>query len=300
MEPEPYDVLIVGGGPAGLSAALVLGRCRRRVVVVDAGHPRNERSHAAHGFFTRDGCAPEELLRLGREQLAPYAVVVHFDAIVGVTIDDAGFHASTRNGLAFRASKLLIATGMRDRIPDVPGLRAQLGESVFVCPYCDGWEHRDQRLAAYATVAEATDSALGLTTWSHDVVLVVPDGPLPDDERDQLARNGVVVHEAEVERVESMVGGGAALILDNGMRVERDAVFVYFGEVQASSLVERLGCPVEDNGTVAARDDERAGPPGVYVAGDASHDKQLVAVAVAEGVIAACAINTALRKERMR
>jgi thioredoxin reductase len=294
-----YDVLIVGGGPAGLSAALVLGRCRRKVLVVDAGRPRNARSPAVHGFFTRDGTPPGELLAIGRAQLAPYDVDVVEDAIVGVSREGRGFSAVTASGAEIRARKLLVATGMRDVMPDAPGFSELLGRFVFVCPYCDGWERRDRRLCAYARGEDAVDVGLGLTTWSADVALVIPDRPIAPAERDTLRRNGVDLYEETVERLD-LDGDALVLTLASGRRLRRDAVFVHFGEVQASSLAERLGCPFEDNGTVAAGEGETAGPPGVFVAGDASHDRQLLPVAIAEGVKAACAINVELRREDQR
>jgi thioredoxin reductase len=297
---DRYDVLVVGGGPAGLSAALVLGRCRRRVLVVDAGHPRNERSPVAHGLFTRDGTPPSELLRIGREQLAPYDVRVVDDAVVGVKAADGAFLATTASRREIRARKLLIATGMRDVLPEIPGIDALFGSSVFVCPYCDGWEHRDQRLCSYVSARSAVEVALGLTTWSADVVAIVPDGPLAREDGERLARNGVVLHEDRIDLLEASQGDLAAIRLASGARIERDALFVHLGEVQASTLAERLGCPFEETGTVAAGLGERAGPPGVFVAGDASHDRQLVAIAVAEGVKAACAINADLRLESER
>jgi thioredoxin reductase len=291
------DVLIVGGGPAGLSAALVLGRSRRRVVVIDAGHPRNARSAGVHGFLSRDGIAPSELNRIAREQLAPYDVSVHDDAVVHVAREGAGFAVRTADGVVWRAARVLVATGMRDILPDAPGFAEQLGTSVFACPYCDGWEHRDQRLCAYAIGPEAADSALGLTSWSSDVALVAPEGVCEADQA-LLARNGVRLYQSPAIRLET-ADPGVVIALASGERVACDAIFVHLGERQASSLAERLGCPFEENHTVAT-DPDGAAHPGIFVAGDASHDRQVVAVAVAEGVKAACAINADLRRERQR
>jgi thioredoxin reductase len=290
------DCVIVGGGPAGLSAALVLGRCRRSVVVIDAGKPRNRRSRASHGFFTRDGMSPAEMIRVGREQLAAYAVPVVDDEATGVRRDGAAFVIETKRGGAYRTRKLLLATGMKDVLPDVPGLDALFGKSVFVCPYCDGWENRDRRFGVWIT-EDGAERALGLLTWTRDLVVFTDGRPLRASDRDRLALRGVEVVE---DRVEALEGEGERLIavrLAAGRRVERDALFVELGERQAAPFAVELGCALTDKGTLGAGDGERTRVPGVWVAGDASVDMQVVAVAVAEGFKAACAINTELREE---
>jgi thioredoxin reductase len=305
-----YEVIVVGGGPAGLSAALVLGRCRRSVCLVDAGHGRNERAHAAHGIFTRDGATPADLRRMGRAQLEEYDVtIIDDDEVVTIRtrpVDSGGivFTATTRSGRTVEGSKLLLATGMRDRIPDRPGMHELWATSVLACPYCDGWENRDRRFAAYAPAAAGPELALGLLTWTSDVVLITPGERVSDEDRVRLVRNGVVIHEDDVKALESEGEGSdrklRAVVLASGARIERDVVFVKFGQDQAASFVHDFGCELTDNNTVCTADGERAGLNGVFVAGDASHDLQLVAVAISEGVKAACAINTELRKEAQR
>jgi thioredoxin reductase len=282
-----------------LSAALVLGRCRRRVVVIDAGKPRNRRARAAHGFFTRDGAGPRELIRIGRAQLAPYDVAVEDDEVTTVSRDDVGrgWVVRTRAGRTLRGKKVLLATGMRDRLPDVPGIDALFGASVHVCPYCDGWEARDLPFAAYACEPGAADFALGLLTWSDDVILFTDGQALSDEDLARLDRNDIVVH---TEKVEALEGEGDQLVavrLANGKRVPRRSLFVHLGQEQASPFARELGCALDEKGCVPTREGERAGPEGLYVAGDASHDLQLVAIAVAEGVKAAVAINGELRRD---
>lgn len=297
---ESYDVLILGAGPAGLSAGLVLGRCRRRLCIIDSGHGRNERARHAHGIFTRDGATPDELRKMGRAQLEPYDVTIHDDEVVSVDGSEGHFVAKTRGGLVVEGKKLLLATGMRDRIPDRPGFQELFGRSVLVCPYCDGWENRDRRLAAFGPAKAAAELALSLRTWSEDVTCITPGERLIEEDRAALLKNGVVIHEDDVHHLE--VDGETLkwIALASGARLDCDVVFVKFGEEQAAPFVHQFDCELTDNNTVCPREGERVGRPGIFVAGDASHDLQLVAIAISEGVKAACAINTELRKESQR
>lgn len=301
MLEQEFDVVIVGGGPAGLTAAMVLGRCRRSVVVIDAGRPRNRCARAGHNFFTRDGENPKELIRIGREQLAPYEVVLHDDEALAVAPADgaAGWVVKTKGGRTFRGKKALLATGMCDRLPEIPGVDRLFGKSIHVCPYCDGWEVRDQPLAVIACDPGRVDFTLGLLTWSEDVFLFLNGDSLPEDDRARLERNGIrIVGEkiAELEGEDELTG----IRLANGERVARRSLFIHLGQDQAAPFARELGCETVQNGAVCTEKGERAGPKGLFVAGDCSEDLQLVAVAVSEGLKAACAINTELRQERYR
>jgi thioredoxin reductase len=301
MLEEDFDVVIVGGGPAGLTAALVLGRCRRRVVVIDSGRPRNRRAGAGHGFFTRDGAKPQDLIRIGREQLAQYDVVLHDDEAVAVAPADGGegWVVKTKSGRTFRGKKALLATGMCDRLPDIPGVERLFGKSIHVCPYCDGWEARDLPFGVVACDPGRVDFTLGLLTWSEDVVLFLNGDSIGGEDRACLERNGVRIVD---ERIAELEGDDelTAVRLENGNRVERRTLFVHLGQDQAAPFARDLGCPTIENGAVCTSKGERAGPKGLFVAGDASHDLQVIAVAVSEGMKAACAINMELRQERYR
>jgi thioredoxin reductase len=293
------DVVIVGAGPAGLSGALILGRCRRRVLVCDAGHPRNAASQALHGYLTRDGIRPAELLQIGREQLRSYTSVelIHAE-VTAVTRTNDGFEISIDNQRKVFARKLLLTTGVVDHLPDIEGLAALYGKSVFHCPYCDGWEHRDQPIAIYGRKDHGSGLALELTGWSNDLVLCT-DGPaeLSEAERGQLARHSIPVREERISRLEGNEGQLERIVFANGDALQRQAMFFNTGQDQHCDLAEKLGCEFTERGAVRTGEFEMTNVPGLYVAGDASRAVQLAIVAAAEGAEAAFAINKALIKE---
>jgi thioredoxin reductase len=295
-----YDVVIVGAGPAGLSAALILGRCRRRVLVCDTGRPRNATSEAMHGYLTRDGIPPAEFLSIARHELEPYTTVeLRRVAVVGAECTaKSRFEIELDSGERVHARTLLLATGVVDDVPTLPGFREFYGRSVFHCPYCDGWELRDEPIAIYGRGDRGSGLALELTAWSRDLMLCT-DGPadLSDEQRDKLARNGIVVLEDRVAALEGAGGILTHLLFESGERLARRALFFTTGQTQRSDLSIKLGCEFNDKGTVRTGKYEATHLPGLYVAGDASRDVQWVIVAAAEGAEAAFAINTALIQE---
>ncbi|MBS1817230.1 MAG: NAD(P)/FAD-dependent oxidoreductase [Acidobacteria bacterium] len=294
-----FDVIVVGGGPAGLSAALMLGRCRRRVLVCDDARPRNRFSRALHGFLTRDGTSPLELNTIGRAELEKYGVdwrSVHVETAVRegdlfrVTL--AGTHEE-------HARFLLIATGVVDELPPIDGFRECYGTSIFHCPYCDGWENRDRRLAAFGQGKSGVQLALSLTTWSPHVTLLTNGGRLQSGALERLERNGVALVTSKLVRIEHEEGAMSAVAFED--RVEPiDALFFTTGQHPRCDLAETLGCTFNKKGTVETGTLSDTNVPGVFVAGDASRDAQFVVVAAAEGVKAALAINQALQREDLR
>jgi thioredoxin reductase len=295
----PCDVVVVGGGPAGLSAALILARARRRVIVCDAGRPRNASATALHGFLTRDGTPPFELRRLAREELARYETVEIVDTEVRDAIcESAGFSVLLADGRRLRSRKLLLATGVVDHIPEIEGLREMYGRSVFHCPYCDGWEVRDRPLAIYGRGERGVGLTLELTGWSRDLVLVT-DGAaeIEPSELARLRAHGIVVDERCVARLEGRDGRLERIVFREGPPLARDALFFTTGQSQQSPLTVQLGCRFNDKGTVRTGPYETTHLPGLYVAGDASRAVQWVVVAAAEGAEAAYAINQSLLNE---
>lgn len=295
-----YDVVVVGAGPAGLSAALMLGRCRRSVLVCDTGRPRNAASRALHGYLTRDGISPREFLDIGRRELRQYGTVEVRDAAVESARcrPDGRFEVGLEQGVAVTARKLLLATGVRDNVPDIDGIHELYGRSVFHCPYCDGWEIRDQPVAIYGRGSRGLGLSLELTAWSRDLVLCT-DGPPEIDEEGiaRLSRNGIAVRDERVVRLEGEDGILRRIVFDAGPPLERRALFFTTGQSQQSALAIGLGCEFNEKGTVRTGKYETTHLPGLFVAGDASRAVQWVIVAAAEGAEAAFAINSDLLRE---
>ena len=294
-----YDVIIVGAGPAGLSAALVLGRCRRKVLVCDSGQPRNAASHGLHGFITRDGIEPKDFLRIGREELKPYDTVEVRDVtVISAVRDNNRFVVTLTDGEQLSSRKLLLATGVVDELPTVDGLENFYGTSVFHCPYCDGWEMRDQPIAIYGRGENGSGLAVEMTLWSRDLVLCT-DGPseLTEEHRNKLVQHQIPVREARIVTLEGHDGVLERIVFETGEELPRRAMFFSTGWKQRSDLAASLGCRATNEGCVETGDYEATNVHGVYVAGDASRMVQFVIVAAAEGAQAAVAINKELMKE---
>jgi thioredoxin reductase len=295
MEPangSSYDVAIVGGGPAGLAAALVLGRMRRRVLLLDADEPANAASDGVHGFFGHDGIPPLELRRIGREQLRPYeSVTVRMVAVDAVRSDPGGFGVLA-GGTTSEAGVLLLATGMRYELPPIEGVAELWGQGTYHCPYCHGWELRDRPLAAYGS--GAVGLALLLSSLSDDVVLLT-DGSseLSSGEAELLGAAGVVVRDDPVARLE---GGKLARIVFADASTDARAGFFLVPRVVPSPLVRELGCEVDESGAIVADEDGRTSVPAVFAAGDVTTERKAVVLASAAGSRAAYAINAGLAR----
>jgi len=294
-----YDCIIVGGGAAGLSAALMLGRCCRRVLVCDTGEPRNRWSRAINGYLTRDGTPPQEFLDIARHELARYPTIELRSArVVQVRKADGWFDVFCADRTQLASRKLLLATGVVDHLPPIAGLSELYGKSVHHCPYCDGWEWRDQPIAAYGAGEAALGLALGLTVWSADLLLCTDgEARLSRGERGRLARHNIEVREEPIERLVGENGKLKRIEFQDGSTIERRALFLAMGQHQQSELPRQLGCRLNENGTVDTGKCESTNVAGLYVAGDASKEAQFIIIAAAEGAEAAKAINQALLKE---
>ena len=298
-----HDVIIVGGGPAGLNAALILGRCRRSVLLLDHGTPRNAAAPLTWGVFTRDGTPPADLRALARADLARYDTVAVREAeVVGARTVEGGFAVDLADGTEARARRLILATGLHQDIPEIAGFSEFWGTGVHACPYCDGYEVRDMAVAAYAHGPAAKGFALELTAWSRDVTLCTDGRPtdLSEDDRARLARNGVRVVEAPIARLDGGADGPTHLAFADGATLPCRAVFLMPMGCRPSDLIRQLGCDLNEAGVVPTRDYEKTNVPGLYVAGDASRRVQFAIVAAAEGAMAAFSVNTELLREDTR
>jgi thioredoxin reductase len=283
------DAVIVGGGPAGLSAALVLGRARRRVLVLDTGRPANAASNGIGGLLAQTRVAPAELRRAGRKQLAGFPdVEVRDGAVLDAAARTEGFGVRLEGGAEVRTRALVLAHGLRYDPPALPGVKPLWGRSVFHCPFCDGWEVQDLSLAVHGNGPEAARSALVVSGWSRDVVLCT-DGPARlDGERAALERAGVRVREEPVRELVGSEGWLQRIEFASGPPEERDAMFVRTYRGQPNDLADSFGCELSPGGTIVTDADGRTGIPGVYAIGDAATEQfRSVANAIGSGSRAA-------------
>lgn len=299
-----YDVVIVGGGPAGLSAALVLGRARRSVLVLDDGQPRNAVARQVGGYLGLEGVGPLELLERGRAQVEAYGIEVVNGRVVSACEagDGRGFEVTAADGSVHRGRKLLLCTGVCDELPEIEGFVSLYGKGVHHCPYCDGWNHRDGRLAAFGPPEDAVPLGLSLLTWSRDVTVLTDGVPIPDDLAERVRANGMQVDVRTVERLEGAEAGDEAptlrrVVLEGGASIELDALFFHTRRTQHSDLPELLGCRLDRRDEVVIGEGQGTGIDGLFLAGDASGDVQFVVVAAAEGAKAAVHINREMQAE---
>jgi thioredoxin reductase len=280
-----YDAVIVGGGPAGLSAALVLGRARRRVLVLDTEKPASAMVDAVGGLLAQSAASPWDLRRAAREQLQEFpTVAVRSDAVLDAERSGGGFRVSLESGAPVSAPSLVLAHGLRYDPPELPGIHGLWGRSAFHCPFCDGWEVRDLPLAVHGNGPAAAGSAIMLSGWSRDVLLVT-DGPANlNGQRAELDRLGIRVREDRVRRLVGRGGELERIEFDEGAPESRAALFVRTRREQPNGLSEALGCDLEDGGTIETDVDGRTGFPNLFAAGDAATDhSRSVANAIGTG-----------------
>jgi thioredoxin reductase len=296
MIQERFDVLVVGAGPAGLNAALVLGRMRRRILVLDTDAPAHAVSEEVHGFLSQDGTPPGDLRRLGREQLLAYTTVeLRTVAARSVRrLPGGGFELDLEDGGLVAGHRLVLAHGMHYGLPNLAGVAKLWGTRVFHCPYCHGWEVRDRPLAVHGSGERAVHQALLLASLSDDVVLLAGTGAaLSADELGRLDAAGIEVRGDEVERVEEHEGG-MQIVFRGGPSLTRDALFIQPQLSLASDLASALGADITEAGTVSVDPTGQSSIPGLYAAGDAAAAVQSVAVAAGSGARAAYALNAEL------
>jgi thioredoxin reductase len=292
MHTDTYDVAIVGGGAAGLSAALVLGRARRRVAVIDAGEPRNSPAAHMHGFLSRDGLPPNDLLRLGREEAAGYGVEFVPAHVASV---DPGFTITLADGSTLAARRLLIATGATDELPPVPGAQARWGRDLLHCPYCHGWEVRDRPLGVLHTGSGSVEYAHLVRQWSDDLVFFPGLHRLASTEHEQLEAHGIRIVDGAVRQLIVEDDRLTGVVLSDGRIVERSALF--FRPNLRARGTALIACALDDFGFILVDAAGRTSTAGVWAAGNVANPRAQVITAAGEGSAAAISINADLVRE---
>ena len=290
---ESFDAVVVGGGTAGLSAALALGRATRRVLLASCGAPRNTPAHAAHNMFTRDGTPPAELVRIGRAQLAPYDVAIRDECVIDAQPADNGFVVTLQNGQV-RTRGIILAFGVRDVMPAIPGFQELWGSGVFHCPYCHGWEVRNRPLAIYAKGDDALHFVTLIRGWTEDLMLFTDgDAELAPEVMAKIRSRGIAIREEKVQR---LIGTHEleAIVLENGETVARAGLFIRPKQELRSDLAQKLGCEITPQGRVQGDATGRTNVARVYVAGDMGPGHQSVPSAAATGAIAGAGLNIEL------
>ena len=305
MTENDYDVIVVGGGAAGLSGAIALLRSRRRVLVVDAGRPRNAPADGVHNLLTRDGLPPAELVALGREEVRRYGGEVREGRAVAAERRGDGFEVRLADGALLTARRLLVTSGLVDVLPEVDGLRERWGHSVLHCPYCHGWEVRDQRIGVLATGSAAVHQALLFSQLSDDVVVLVHTAPPAPEDRARLAAAGVRLQEGEVVALEGPAHSLAGARLADGTSVPLDALVVAPRMLARSAVLDSLGLAPQEHPSgmgeqypagLAGRTDV----PGVWIAGNVADVGAQVMAAAAAGTLAGAAMNADLLEADLR
>ncbi|MFI6867509.1 NAD(P)/FAD-dependent oxidoreductase [Nocardia sp. NPDC050406] len=305
MSETKYDVVIVGGGAAGLSAALVLTRARRAVAVIDAGEPRNAAASHMQGFLSRDGMPPAELLAAGRAEVAGYGGDLIDDRVVSAEPADRGFRIGLASGRTVHARRVLVAAGLRDELPALPGVRERWGRDVLHCPYCHGYEVAHRPLGILGgtepgALERAVHLALILPQWSGDVVFFPHTMTVSDTDRQRLAARGVKIVEGEVARLVVADDALRGVELVDGSAVPRAAVFVASTMIPDNAVLNALGCDLDPKGWVVADPAGRTSVAGVWVAGNVADPRMQVITAAGAASAAAIAINGDLVEEDSR
>ena len=288
-----HDVVIIGGGPAGLSAALLLGRGRRSVVLLDTGEGRNAPSDASHSFFTRDGTPPAELRRIGQEQLRPYETVsVRPERAVAVSGEVGRFRVTLDKGDCLESRTMILATGVRDILPNIPGMDRYWGKGIFQCPFCDGWEHRDQPMALLVPPDMVLESVHLYRTWSANLTVLTNGVWEPDRELStRLADLGVPMITDSIEQIEGNGTHANRIIFSTGREQPIGVLWIRPHQQAHTGLAAGLGCELYDagliTGLVKVEGPGQTTIPGVFAGGDISSPMHQVSLAVASGTAAA-------------
>lgn len=294
-----YDVVIVGGGPAGLSAGLILGRFRRNVLICDSGQPRNARAQGVHNFLSRDGIPPSELLQIAREQLQPYSTVEFRSQQVADIVRHAeNSEVIFADGCSENAKYILLATGVKDELPPIEGIDGLWGSSVYHCPFCHGWEARDKAIAVLADVEKGLHLTKLLYLLSQDIVICTDgDSDIDSEQKEQLERQNVRLITTPIRQLQTNGTILEGIEFEDGTFLAREVIFVNPAQSHHSSLPDHLGCVVDGAGRVIVDEMGKTSVEGIYAAGDLTSPMQQVIFAAAQGARVAAGINFVLAHE---
>ncbi|XKE94617.1 NAD(P)/FAD-dependent oxidoreductase [Metaplanococcus flavidus] len=294
------DCAVIGGGPAGLNASLVLGRSRRKTVLFDDNKPRNAVVSESHGFITRDGVDPQEFKRIGHEELAKYPdVEIQKQRVVRVYKEDGLFHLEAEDGAVFQAKRIILAMGFKEVLPDVERVAEFYGKSLFSCPFCDGWEMRDKALVVISDNEAASHMVKVASNWTDDLIYCTNGRQLLEEEKSLLESRGIQIYEEKIRALNGDNGKLAEVLFEDGRAISREGGFITPEWMLASDIAASLGCKLNDRGGVENDAMKRTNIEGVYACGDVSlaGASQLI-FAAAEGSMAAISINAAMIEEK--
>lgn len=299
-EETRFDCAIIGGGPAGLNAALVLGRSLKKTVLFDDNQPRNRVTHESHGFLTRDGINPQELKRLAQSELAAYPDVQIKNIRVATVIkEQMVFRIEMADGAVVHAKKMILASGFKETLPDIPRLAEFYGTSLFSCPFCDGYEMRGEPLVIISENEAAGHLAKVVSNWTNDLIIATNgQNHITPSERQTLERHGVLIYEEPIRSLDGENGKLRAITFEDGTTIERSGGFVTAEWQQATSIAKNLGCYLNERGGVETDPMQRTNVEGVFACGDISMGPAQLVIAAGQGSLAATSVVAAFTEER--
>ncbi|QEM13001.1 NAD(P)/FAD-dependent oxidoreductase [Mucilaginibacter rubeus] len=296
---KDFDVIIIGGSSAGLSSGMALGRAMRKILIIDSGKPCNSQTPHSHNFFTRDGQTPHEILTIAREQTLKYPTVtlLHSEATHCSPITN-GFEVSTRSGETFSTKKVILAAGIKDQMPDIPGFAECWGISVIHCPYCHGYEYGHQRTGIFANGETAFEMAKLISNWTKDLTLFTNGkSTLTEEQQAIIHNNDIQIVEDEIEALDQHNGQINALRLRNGSEIKLKALYARLPFTQHSDIALQLGCQFTEQGHIQVDAKQKTTIPGIYAAGDSASGIRSIANGVNSGTMAGVMANLELIDE---
>ncbi|WPU98693.1 NAD(P)/FAD-dependent oxidoreductase [Mucilaginibacter sp. cycad4] len=296
---KDFDMIIIGGSSAGLSAGMALGRAMRKVLIIDSGIPCNRQTPHSHNFFTRDGQTPHEILTIAREQTLKYPTItlLHNEAAHCIPVPN-GFEVSTRSGEVFGAKKVILAAGIKDQMPDIPGFAECWGISVIHCPYCHGYEYGHQHTGIFANGEMAFELAKLISNWTKELtVFTNGKSTLTDDQQTIILNNNIRIVEEKIEALDHYNGQITAIRLQNGTEIKLMALYARLPFVQHSDIALQLGCEFTKQGHIQVDARQKTTIPGVYACGDSASGIRSIANAVNSGTMAGVMANLELIDE---